>query len=557
MPATPKTPKTERSSQTRGQRGRPPKTPTSEKSQEDQSYESLHKKIQLLDTIDHEDAAVLSKELYDTLTRDKSNIKDYLNESVEKQNSSLEIYGWSRGKYIPNSFFDDLFEPNLNAKQVSLRGRGMWSTCCCPSKTDIERGQIDVAIPERQTNIERLYIMRPFRLRPCTLLDLIARSPKLKILRFYGVLDYGENEDHHSSFNTVRFLSSLERIYWPWCNRKKNLPVLKVIVKFNPTINALYSNGDTTCELLCSDLLPNLKHLSLILNEKWSCIDNNMRRQNRFLRKIPYLSAATNLESLEIRTFRLDLDEYEEDEEIGDQIRRLHENYQLLFWENVAKLRNLVYLAIYGAWELDGVARELARHGLQIEYLKFNLVPSSMIPAIDAGEDLLYLSMCDSIKELRKLTKLRSISMACHENLANIDDRTVMAFKEISDLIWVFDLRIAFSNEVEELISNILRRGNQQGKLFNVKVHVEAPKADYANIYFETLLKFVSSQSVKQQVTSIIDQEARDKFGRSSYKTFHLWGIEQAGHRDQDSYEKLKDRWSYYADIYRPMDMFA
>lgn len=510
------------------------------------------KKVCLMASVDGQEAVKITREVIDSLGRECKDAKEYISNNLEQSNFNLEIYGFSQGKYVPSSFYDNLFSTNLNVKQLTLRGRGLWNTCRCPPRKSMTE-QIDTISPDKTTNIERLYIMRPFQIRACTLLDLIARSPNLKIVRFYGVLIDGE---HHEAFDSVRFQCELERVYWPWCNRKRNLPTLKTLVKRNDTITTFYSNGDSTCDLLGSDLLPNLRYLSIILNESWVCKDNSIKRPNRYLKKIAYLSLAKKLEALEIRTFKLELEDYE-NEEIDATVWRLYENYQLSFWENVAKLPNLKFLAIYGAWELDNVARELARHGLQIEYLRTNLVPSSMIPAIDAGEDLLVLSMCDSIKELRKLTKLRSLHFACHENLANIDSKTVSALKELADLIWVFDLRIAFSPEVEDLITNILRRGNQQGKAFNIKLHVESNKSDHANCYVETIVKFSSSQAVRQQLISTVEQAAKEKFGKVAYKTFHLWGIEQAGSRDRSVYDKLSTAWNVYNDVFKPIDMFT
>jgi len=506
-------------------------------------------------SVDGQESVKLTRELLDLLAQQKRDVVEYISNNLDDTSANLEVYGFSRGKYIPSSFYDDLLASDLKLKQLTFRGRGLWNTCRCPSLEDTSGDElVDFLNPEQMTSIERLYIMRPFQIRACTFLDLIARSPNLKEVRFYGILI---DDEHHKPFDSVRFTCSIERLYWPWCNRKRNLPTLKTLVRRMDSITTFYSNGDSTCDLLGADLLPNLKYLSLILNESWVCKDEKMKRPNRYLKKIAYLSLAKKLEALEIRTFRLDIEEYEYDEELDSAVRRIYENYQLTFWENIAKLPNLRYLAIYGAWELDTVARELARHGLQIEYLRTNLVPSSMIPAIDAGEDLLVLSMCDSIKELRKLTKLRSLHFACHENLANIDSKTVSALKELADLIWVFDLRIAFSPEVEDLITNIMRRGNQQGKVYKIKLHIESTRDDHANTYIETIAKFSSVQAVKDHLLSIVGQEARSKFGRMSYKTFHLWGIEQIASRDRSSFDKLNETWGQYNQIFNPIDIFA
>lgn len=491
-------------------------------------------------------------ELLDKLERDQHLVKKYIENNLN-QTGCIEIFGWSKQKYIPNSFYDGLFTSDLKLKKLILRGRGVWDTCHCPKNSSTNGAQIDTITEENITHLEHIYIMRTFNVSACALLDLISRSPNLKTVRFYGVLT---KNDHHEAFKSVRFLSELERVYWPWCSKKLHSPTLKTLVKRHDKIVTFYSNAETTCDLLAADALQNLRNLSLILNENWACKPGNTQKASRYLKKIVYLSHAKNLEALEIRSFDLNLDE-EGHEETNLNVRRLYETYQLSFWEQVVKLKNLKYLAVYGAWELDKVSRELARHGIQIEYFKTNLMPSSLMPCVDKRDDILVLSMAESIKQLGKLVKLRSLHFICHENLTGIDEKTVAAMKEISDLIWTLDIRIKFTPEVEDLLTNMLRRGNQLSRGYKIKLHVECSETRYANLYLETFLKFSSSTNLRTRLESVVEAAAKERFGKSLLKAYHIWGVQQVSSREKTIFEQLKSTWEFYDEIFEPVDMFV
>ena len=502
-------------------------------------------------------------EIYERLKKDKQATRRFFHDNLTANKVSyLQIIGWSRKVHLPNWIYDETFTSSLRVKKLMLRGRGLWDTCHCPRNFSIRGDLLDTITEENTTNIEHLYIMRTFRISACALLDLISRSPKLKTVAFYGTLIKAE---HAEAFKSVRFTSDLDKFIWPWADKKRDLPTIKLIARRNDKIKTFYSNAVTTCDLLASDLLSGLRNLSIMFNENWTCKPGSIKRAARYLKKIQYLSCASDLEALELRTFDLELDddssssnEDETKKTTHKDIKALFENFQLTFWEQVAKMKRLKYLAVYGAWELEKVCRELARHGLQIEFFKTNLTPTNMIASVDARDDCgIILSMVESIRQLRQLTKLRSIHFKNHENLNGIDRETVLALKELIDLIWNFAIRSTFTPEVDDLLSSILKRGYQQGRFYKLGVHVEAVDVTQANIYFETVLKFSPTSNLSSQLNSIVESECKKIFNNSIYSTYHIWGISLAGsQRDRSSYDQLKQTWTNYEDTFYPIEMY-
>lgn len=492
-------------------------------------------------------------ELMDRLKAANQDAKDYIANNMDSAGGELQIYGWSRGKYIDSSFYDKLFTPDLNIKKVMLRGRGTWETCHCPKMTN----GIDRAIPKLKTNLEHLYIMKTFNISACALLDLVARSPKLKTVRFYGVLTHVEG--HPEAFKIEKFPGQLEGVYWPWCSKKLHLPTLQALLKGNDKITTFYSTGFVTCELLGSDYLPNLRHLSLLLNESWQCKPSYSKKASRYVKKLPYLSNAKKLESLEVRTFDLDIDEDDREcEEINKVVKQLNEEYQLQFWIQIAKLTELKFLAIYGSWELDKVCHQLARHGIQIEYFKTNLLQGNLHHLIGDPDNDLLLSMDESLRQLRKLAKLRSIHYVCHDKLIGIDKASVTALKEVSDLIWSFDIQTKFTEDVEDLLALMLKRANQSGKTYMISLAIESAESHHANFYHETLLKHSTGLNLRKRIENTVEMATKERYGKSNYRDFRLWGIKQvSSSRDRTTFEHLKAVWDRYNDIYNPVDKFV
>lgn len=466
---------------------------------------------------------------------------------------TLEIFGWSRSISLPATEYDSLINANLKVKKLYLKGRGNWDTCRCPKKGTTIGEQYDNIQESEITNIEHIHISNTFTISSCTLLDLISRSPKLKILRFFGILT---NHNHNEPFRTKRFLSNLERVYWPYCTRKSKSTV-STLIKRNDNITTFYANADVTCDLLSADALPNLKYLSLILNERWSCKPGRPQKPFELLQKLQLLSQAKNIEALEVRTFDLKLNE-ECDKETRQKVERIFENFKLTFWEQVSKLPKLKYLAIYGSWDLEKVCRELAKHAIQVELLKVNLMPPSVVTALDNQEDSPELSMVDTVRNLKKLPQLRSFYYVCHEKLGNMDRPTVSAFKELVDLLWNMDLKICFTPETEELITHIIRRGNQVGKTYRIVVHVESKGKEYANSVVESVLRFSAGASLRAKLTSLAEAASMERFGKPSFSNFQVWGLEQiANNRDSTMFQKLQTSWNFYDSIFDIGNNFA
>lgn len=453
------------------------------------------------------------------------------------------VYGYSSGVYTPNQVYDSLFCPQIPIKRLILRGRGGWNTCHCPKQDSTFGEQYDTIKIDDLTNLEYIHITTKFEISSCALLDLISRSPKLKVLKFFGNITL---HDHTEKFLSKRFYCDLDTLWWPF-PYKEHTSTLTQIAKRNENINAFYSNFGITCDLLSSECLPSLRFLSLLMNEKWSYKPGRYKKAYKHLHKTQYLVQAKNVEALEIRSLLPDIDCG--DEATNADVERIYEEYLLSFWKHVAKMPKLKYLAVYGAWDLDKVCREMAKHGMQVEYLKINLTPSSVIHAIEEGVDGPVLSMVDSIKNLRKLPKLRSLHYICCEKLGSIDTKTALAFKELIDLIWVLDIKTFFTDEVEDLLTNIMKRGYQQGRLYKVNLRIEPKRLDNAGIIMKRPLKFPSSSVLKNRLLSIADIESTERYGRSSLESVQIWGVRHmVSTRDESIFRKLKSSWDFYND---------
>lgn len=467
-------------------------------------------------------------------------LEDYLRQDRNFVHD-IVVYGWSKGISIPNSVYDKLFSAELKAKRLVLRGRGRWDACHCPKKKSSCGEQFDTIEKQDLTNLEFIQINSTFHISACALLDLVSRSPKLKTLEFYGLISL---PDHDTLFNFKRFYSDLVKIVWLWPLREHR-PTLSTLVKRNENISTFMSNAATTCDLLASELLPNLKYLSLNLNEDWRCEAGNLKKAFRYLERIKYLSAAKNVEALEVRTF--DISEKSEDSDTCIKVDRLYENYRLRFWQEVAKLAHLKYLAVYGAWEFEIVCREMAKHGLQVEYLKINLMPSSVIAAVEAQDDLPVLSMADGARSLRKLSQLRSLHFICYEKLGSIDTKTTAALKELMDLFWIIDIKTGFTEDVEELLNSMMRRGNQLGKTYKVHLHIQSKPDEYANLLVDQTLKFPTGVNLRAKLESLAEAEAAERYGKPAFENIQIWGLEQIGYsRDESMFERIRKFWQFY-----------
>lgn len=451
------------------------------------------------------------------------------------------IYGFSKGNYIPDEVYDGIFNSRLAIRRLVLRGRGAWNKCYCPKQDSACGEQYDNVRAENKTHLEYIHVTSKFEISSCALLDLISRSPKLKVLRFQGRISLN---DHMEKFNSKRFYCDLDRLYWPYPDKEQML-TLAMIVKRNENITTLYSNFETTCDLLSSECLQNLRFLSLLMNEKWSCKSGKVKRPYRHLNKTNYLALAKNVEALEIRSLTPDFDT--EDETTISCAERIHEEFILSFWKNVAKIPNLKYLAVYGAWDLDKISREMAKYGMQVEYLKINLTPISVINAIENGDDGPILSMVDSLKNLRKLPKLRSLHYICCELLGSIDNKTVLAFKELIDLIWILDIKTCLTDDVEDLLTNIMRRGNQQGRLYSINLRIQAKDTSNACPIVKQLLKFPMGTNLRSKLLAVADVESTERYGKHSFDSVQIWEVRHlASTRDESTYRKLKSSWDFY-----------
>lgn len=485
----------------------------------------------------------INVDLIKKLAAENKKLEQYIEEE-NKFATKVDITGWSRGIKLPPTLYDKLFTSNLNAKRLVLRGRGVWDTCRCPIEgSNCANVQIDTVKSQDLTKLESIHIATTFYISSCALLDLVSRSPNLKEIKLYGCI---LNPNHNEKFNRKRFYCDLERVYWPWSTRK-NRPTLLTLVKRNENITTFFSTAESTCDLLSSDALNNLKYLSLNLNENWNCKPGNHKKVYKYQQKIKYLSQAKNLEALEIRTFDLNSDST--CEETNRQVEMIYDTYKLAFWEEVAKLKNLKYLAIYGAWELENVCREISKHGLQVEYLKMNLLPRTVITALENEDDNPVLSMVDGIKYIRKLTKLRSLHYICCEKLGSIDHKTTNALKEVQDILWNFDIKTCFTEQIEDLLNNLMRRGNQLGKTYNFYLHIQSKATEYADILTKRNLKFPLNTDLKAKLGSISESETAKRYGKPIYDSFHIWGIQQTDNtRDRQMYERISSSWRFYND---------
>lgn len=479
----------------------------------------------------------------------KSNLENYLKENYTYAPDVI-VRGWLPPKqFVTEKTYDGLLKASLKARNLILRGRGSWLSCKCPVEGSSCGEQIDSIDKEDITNLETITVKPTFKISACALLDLVSRSPKLKILRFFGNL---EKCDHTELFNLKRFLSDLDCLMWPVL-QKSHVPTVATLVKRNENITTFYSTGELTCDLLAADALNNLKYLSLILNERWiddNATDSDIKRFNkraqRFINKVKCLGLGKNIQGLEVRTFNIPFnDPDDEPSNLKLKLDPLHEQYKLMFWEQVAKLPKLKYLSVHGAWELNEVCRELAKHDCKVEFLKIGLLPSSIQAAVDCQEDSPTLSMVDEARNLKKLPKLRSLWFTCVEKLGSIDEKTSLVLKDLMDLIWTIDIKVMFTEEVESLLNVIMRRGNQLGKTYKLLLHIQCKELDKANLLTGHILKFQLGADLKQKLSQIAESELSER--NCSLEGFQIWGLQQIdNNRDKTSFELIKNGWLHY-----------
>lgn len=468
----------------------------------------------------------------------------------------LTIEGWSReDNSVPSVFYDTLFKKKITLRKLIFRGRGTWDTCRCPKTngTKTNGTLIDDVSEDEKTNLEVLIISESFAISSCALLDLISRSPKLKVLGFFGRM---RKHDHVRAFSCKLIHSNLEQIYWPFPDKKQSL-ALNFIVKRNDKLTTIHSSMETVCDLLSGDLLPRLKYLSLNLNESWKCSKGDTKKAHVHLERIKFLALAKSVEALEVRTFGLDeVCDDPEDKETQSNVERIYENYKLSFWEQISKLTKLKYLAVYGAWELEGICCSLAKHCPGIEYFKTNCSPVAVIEALDNEDDCPILTMTDAIKNIRRLTSLRSIHFQCADKLANIENKTIAVLKELIDIIWIFDIKTRYSLEVEEFLNSLIKRGIQSGKQYNVDLHVQPKIENYAEILLDKPLKVIQNGSIKTYLISQAENAIKERFGplKIGLASIDIWGLRLADMpRDRPTYEQNKKAWRFYEDLFHAL----
>lgn len=488
-------------------------------------------------------------ELHKELDVSDLTLEKYLSKSRQKFQyvTDVDIRTWPNNSSLPADFYEYLFSNSnyMKIKSITLRGRGKWTQCCCPD----ESGKAaNLNKKPDLPDLEYLHIVRPFQISSCALLDLVSRSPKLKVLKFYGLL---QNPEHAEKFRANHFASDLECVYWPW-PLKRHDETLSIIVKRNENIKIFYSNCLTTCELLSKDSLQNLEFLSLILNENWVCKPKRTKRVYNYLNQIKYLRAAKKLIGLEIRTFELNREEEDGDAKSVSEIRetnniveRLFEEYKTHFWEHIGTLNHLKYLAIYGSWELEEVCRELRNKKLTIEYLRIHLLPNSIISNMDDEDPKYILSVAEGFKCIRKLVNLRSLHYTCYDKLLEIDEDTTEAVKEMIDLIWSLDIKISFTPEIADFLGTLQKRGNQLGRTYKLVILVQPKKSDtYTSFVMERNLN--KDSSLLESLNREAEKECQRRY-KESHDSIHLWGIELTGFsRDTDSFQKINSGWQFY-----------
>lgn len=491
---------------------------------------------------------IIKPELISKLNNQKQSIKEFIL-SKHKHAKEITIYGWSkRSGVIPNDIYDSIFDSSNVANKFTLVGRGVWDTCRCPKEISaIPGSQVDNITESDKTNLELIIVRETFTISSCALLDLVSRSPNLKTLIFHGVIS---KHEHYLSFYPKVFYCSLKQIYWPFPT-KKQIPTVTTLVKRNDEIRTFYCNIQTTCDLLAAEKLNKVRFLSLNLNEDWNCQKGVYKKPFKYLERTKLLLNAKNIEALEIRTF--DLPEVSEDPETVASVERIFENYKISLWEQVSRLPKLKYLAVYGAWDLESVCSELAKHGIQIEYLRFNLLPKSVMEAIDEGDDNPVISMVEAVRNIRKLTSLRSIHYTCADKLANIGNKTILVLKELLDIIWVFDVKVRFTPEVEDFMNNVVRRGNQQGKTYEVEILVAPTDNKYADILIEQKLRAPHHQDLKEYLQSTAEKVVKERYGRNNFDSIYIWGIRLINSvRDRSNFDKIKMAWRRYDKQFNP-----
>lgn len=481
------------------------------------------------------------KLLYETCKGDIEKLKDYV-EAHYQFAVEISIHGWSRNQFIPNQVYDQLINANLKAKRLVLKGRGKWDNCHCPNRESRFGELVDSTLSKDVTNLESVYIASTFQMSSCALLDLLSRSPKLKSLTCNGHFIL---PDHCEPFLSKRFLCDIESLYMPWASQNDKTTI-STIVKRNENITTVHSNSSIVCDLLSTETLTNLRFLSLNLSDRWFARPQSLKRGYKALDNIKYLSTAKNLEALEVRSFTVG--EVPETSKKKLEIERLYESYVMTFWDQVAKLPKLTYLAIYGSWELEKTCRELAKRSVNVELLKINLMPDSVIQAIENQDDIPSFSMVDGIRNIKRLPRLRSIYLTCYEKLGTIDERTVSSMKEIVDMFWNIEIKVNFTEEVEDFMNHLMRRANQLGKNYMVNLHIQLKSDEYANILVEKPLRFPMGTNLKDKFTSIAETETKQRFGKPSVENFQIWGLELTGnYRDKQKYEELAKFWRLYS----------
>lgn len=472
--------------------------------------------------------------------------KQYVIEELANGEKELVIDGWSRSSSLPSKFYDDFFSSDIPVKRLILRGRGVWTSCRC-AKNGHKNGKTN-------TNLSKLtyiHVTNTFRISACILLDLIAHSPNLKTLSFHGVL---ETPEHSAEYVEKHFRSDLTTVIWPW-PLKEHFATIKTIVKRNENITTMHSDMMTICKLLSFDILVKLRYMSVYMREDWGLEKTD--KLSKYAKYLKYLGIAENIVGLEIRALNFnEPDEEQRSKQNAPSPWEIYRSYRLKFWDEVAKWNKLKYLAIFGGWEFEEVCRDIANRGLPIQYLKINLMPKSLVQQ-RGQDDAPILSCVEGFKNLRKLSTLKSLEYICPEMLGTIDGPTVASMKDLIDIIWALRVQTKLDGDVFNLVSSILKRANQQGKMFKLLLNITPREQPHHQFLFDTgAIRYNSD--FQSTINSKVERElVKRKHKKSSLDAIYVWSVLQIDNsRDKSAFRSVEGDWTFYGSHFEVRPIF-
>lgn len=479
---------------------------------------------------------------------DKLSFVDYVRTDYKYAN---EIHVIDRD-FIRQELYGEIIAARLpRVRKLTLEGRGCWLSCRCQDNQ--RENSIVLYDPNKigndLTQLTHLRIGEKFTISACALLDLISRSPKLRTVHFKGAIT---NSDHAQSFSTRMFYSNIEKLFWP-IPKKKHIFAILMIARRNENITTVCLSLSVASQLLSADVLPRVKYLSLYLLEDWKCKKGEHQKFHRFIDNAKYISSARDVEALEIRTFDLPSREELDDPTASS---RFFENFKIEVWKNVAQLQKLNYLAVYGGWEMEKVCQQLAKNTLQIQYFKANLTPISVIEALDAGDDQPVLAMHEGLKNLKSLTRLRAMDFDCSDKLGNIDIKTIQAIsQDLAEQTWAFNIKVNYTDEVEQFLTNILKRGSQSARSYVMDLHITPKDTTLCDLIVPLVLRNYANRGLKSIIQSTAEKAIAER-GSKGYSHIALYGIRQVSNwKDEKSYQQIRDSWAFYNSELNPTNM--